>query len=308
MIIAGYEYMEKTFTNVYISPELYVINLDVKCLSHLELTDPLDLIKKYSRTGACGNVAEFPPQEMICFSMNHCVSRGRNFANKIWNAFRLVKGWSVDTSQTKCEFGSFYWLVLRRVSRSNWKSSMIITLNTGWVMRWCDIQPIWDDFCSWYLEMVKPEFVDGQAMPVDQKTYESTIAFFEQLLKVVHPWMPFISEELWSLLAERKNKDYCIIVAQWPQVGKKWIQACSKVWNCKVKWLVNCAICVNKNISPKENCPLFQFTSEYGSKGFNELVCKLGNLDTLWYRQRLTHSIPFCTTVWVICSADLSDW
>ena len=75
---------------------------------------------------------------------------------------------------------------------------------------------VWDDFCAWYLEMIKPEFVDGKSMPIDKETYTATINFFEKLLKVLHPFMPFITEEIWHLIGERKEKD-CIIVAEWPE-------------------------------------------------------------------------------------------
>src|SRR6185369_15637076 len=74
---------------------------------------------------------------------------------------------------------------------------------------------VWDDFCAWYLEMIKPEFVDGKSLPIDKTTYDATITFFEKILKVLHPFMPFISEEIWHLIKTRDEKD-CIIVSNWP--------------------------------------------------------------------------------------------
>ncbi|MFN8143614.1 MAG: valine--tRNA ligase [Bacteroidia bacterium] len=295
MIIAGYEYMgEKPFTNVYLTG-IVRDKLGRKMSKSLgNSPDPLDLIKKYSADGVrVGMLLSSPAGNDLLFDESLC-EQGRNFANKIWNAFRLVKGWSVDTSlkQNASSAVSIDWFASRfqeqleiindHYSKYRMSDALMATYKL-----------IWDDFCSWYLEMVKPEFVDGQAMPVDQKTYESTIAFFEQLLKVVHPWMPFISEELWSLLAERKNKD-CIIVAQWPQVGKmdsgllKGFEIASEV----ISQLRN--LRKQKNISPKEKLSLYFNSRQSMDPRFNELVCKLGNLDTFSSTdKKIDNSIPF---------------
>ena len=234
-----------------------------------------------------------PAGNDLLFDESLC-EQGRNFANKIWNAFRLVKGWSVDTSlkQNPSSMVSVAWFASRfeeqlaiindHYSKHRMSDALMATYKL-----------IWDDFCSWYLEMVKPEFVDGQALPVDQATYEATIGFFEQLLKVVHPWMPFISEELWSLLGERKEKD-CIIVASWPSSGKmdetllKGFEIASEV----ISQLRN--LRKQKNISPKEKLSLYFNSKQTMDPRFNELVCKLGNLDQLNSTDvKVDNAIPF---------------
>src|SRR5690606_31846718 len=118
--------------------------------------------------------------------------------NKIWNAFRLVQSWKVDSSaeQSAASKSAIAWfwakfsqeLALINEHYENFRMSDALMAT---------YKLIWDDFCAWYLEMVKPEFVDGQPLPVDQQTYDATIKFFENILKVVHPFMPFISEEIW---------------------------------------------------------------------------------------------------------------
>ena len=295
MIIAGYEYMdEKPFTNVYLTG-IVRDKLGRKMSKSLgNSPDPLDLIKKYSADGVrVGMLLSSPAGNDLLFDESLC-EQGRNFANKIWNAFRLVKGWSVDTSlkQNSSSKVSVDWFASRfqeqltiindHYSKHRMSDALMATYKL-----------IWDDFCSWYLEMVKPEFVDGQALPVDQATYEATIGFFEQLLKVVHPWMPFISEELWSLLGERKEKD-CIIVASWPSSGKmdetllKGFEIASEV----ISQLRN--LRKQKNISPKEKLSLYFNSKQTMDPRFNELVCKLGNLDQLNSTDvKVDNAIPF---------------
>lgn len=295
MIIAGYEYMdEKPFTNVYLTG-IVRDKLGRKMSKSLgNSPDPLDLIKKYSADGVrVGMLLSSPAGNDLLFDESLC-EQGRNFANKIWNAFRLVKGWSVDTSlkQNSSSKVSVDWFA------SRFQEQLLIINDHYSKHRMSDAlmatyKLIWDDFCSWYLEMVKPEFVDGQALPVDQATYEATIGFFEQLLKVVHPWMPFISEELWSLLGDRKEKD-CIIIASWPSTGKmdetllKGFEIASEV----ISQLRN--LRKQKNISPKEKLSLYFNSKQTMDPRFNELVCKLGNLDQLNSTDaKVENAIPF---------------
>jgi len=136
---------------------------------------------------------------------------------------------------------------------------------------------IWDDFCAWYLEMIKPEFVDGQPLPVCHATYVATIGFLEDLLKIIHPWMPFISEEIWHLISDRKEKD-CIIISQWPlaksydgtllsnfAIGSEIVQ---QVRNIRQQ----------KNISPKEQLELFFRKGDKSDRSFDGIIRKLANL------------------------------
>jgi valyl-tRNA synthetase len=144
------------------------------------------------------------------------VEQGRNFTNKIWNAFRLVKGWEVDKKLTQPEenktaiqwFYSKFNQSLKELTDHFEKFRMSDALHSVYKL-------IWDDFCTWYLEMIKPEF----GKPIDAVTYAKTISLFENALKVLHPFMPFITEELWSKLKPRTERE-CILVASWPTVGE----------------------------------------------------------------------------------------
>jgi valyl-tRNA synthetase len=143
---------------------------------------------------------------------------------------------------------------------------------------------VWDDFCAWYLEAIKPEFIDGKAQPIDKTTYEATIGFFENLLKVLHPWMPFITEELWHLVRERDKKD-CIIIAEWPKAkatDPKLLQEFEVV-----KELVTQVrgIRQQKQISPKEKLEVFE-RSQDSNKMFDEVAVKLANLSSFSYTQQ----------------------
>jgi valyl-tRNA synthetase len=140
---------------------------------------------------------------------------------------------------------------------------------------------VWDDFCAWYLEMIKPEFVDGKSLPIDKTTYDATIVFFEKILKVMHPFMPFITEEIWSLIKDREEKD-CIIVAEWPKennnltnsqivhffsIDQKLISAIREFRN-------------KKGISPKEKINLF-YKGDNKDNRFESIIFKLANLNKI---------------------------
>jgi valyl-tRNA synthetase len=139
------------------------------------------------------------------------IEQGRNFANKIWNAFRLVKGWTTEQkdpsegNKISAEwFDARFNQALAELDDHFSKFRISDALHLIYKL-------IWDDFCSWYLEMIKPEF----GKPIDQSTYTKTIRFFENILTVLHPFMPFITEELWHELNDRKERD-CVIAASWP--------------------------------------------------------------------------------------------
>jgi valyl-tRNA synthetase len=212
MIIAGYEYMDKKpFNDVYLTGIVRDKQGRKMSKSLGNSPDPLDLINNYGadavRTGMlfsspAGN--DLPYDEKL-------VEQGRNFANKIWNAFRLIKGWEVaELDQPKENTIAVDWFESRlnksiaELDDQYKKFRISDALMTVYKLTW-------DDFCAWYLEMIKPEF----GKPIDKKTYERTIVLFEKVLKVLHPFMPFITEELWCELSPRKGKEN-IIVAAWP--------------------------------------------------------------------------------------------
>jgi valyl-tRNA synthetase len=217
MIMAGYKFRgEKPFTNVYLTG-IVRDKLGRKMSKQLgNSPDPIELMEKYSTDGArVGLLFSSPAGNDLLFDEKLC-EQGRNFSNKIWNAFRLIKGWKTDSSITVSEnevavrwFESKFNDSLTELEDHFSKYRISDALMTVYKL-------IWDDFCSWYLEMIKPGF----EKPIDQKTFDDTIKIFENLLKILHPFMPFITEELWHEIKEREEKD-CIIVSEWPKPGKK---------------------------------------------------------------------------------------
>ncbi len=221
MIIAGYEYRgAKPFSNVYLTGIVRDKQGRKMSKSLGNSPDPLDLITKYSADGVrVGMLLCSPAGNDLPFDDSMC-EQGRNFSNKIWNAFRLVKGFNVDASieQPNVSKVAVEWFEVKfnqqleiindHYSKFRLSDALMATYKL-----------VWDDFCAWYLEMIKPEFVDGKSLPIDEKTFSATLLFFDKLLKVLHPFMPFITEELYHLLSERKEMD-AIVVAQWPTTEK----------------------------------------------------------------------------------------
>lgn len=212
MIIAGYEYRgEMPFKNVYLTG-IVRDKLGRKMSKSLgNSPDPLDLIAKFGADAVRTGMLFSSPAGNDLLYDEKLIEQGRNFANKIWNAFRLVKGWSIDPApqpegnKISVEwFESKYHQALAELDDLLSKFRISDALHLIYKL-------VWDDFCSWYLEMIKPEY----GKPIDQSTYSETVSFFENVLKVLHPFMPFITEELWSELKERKKGD-CVIVAKWP--------------------------------------------------------------------------------------------
>lgn len=214
MVIAGYEYRgEMPFKNVYLTG-IVRDKLGRKMSKSLgNSPDPLDLIANFGADAVRAGMLFSSPAGNDLLYDEKLIEQGRNFANKIWNAFRLVRGWTVTDTVAPEE----------NVMASRWFESRLNdslqTLNddfskfrmSGALLTLYKL--IWTDFCSWYLEMIKPEF----EKPIDKQTYDVTIHYFETLLKALHPVMPFITEELWHELKEREGS--CIIVASWPKPG-----------------------------------------------------------------------------------------
>jgi valyl-tRNA synthetase len=212
MIIAGYEYRgKKPFSNVYLTG-IVRDKLGRKMSKSLgNSPDPLDLIAQYGADAIRTGMLFSAPAGNDLLYDEKLVEQGRNFSNKIWNAFRLVKGWtSENLGQPEESKVAIEWFESRlnqslsELEDNFSKFRISDALHTVYKL-------IWDDFCSWYLEMIKPEF----GKPIDKITYYKTIEFFETLLKVLHPFMPFITEELWHELQDRNEKD-CIIISPWP--------------------------------------------------------------------------------------------
>ena len=205
MIMAGYEYEgQMPFKHVYFTG-IVRDKLGRKMSKSLgNSPDPLDLIERFGADGVrMGMMLSAPAGNDILFDESLC-EQGRNFNNKIWNAFRLVKGWEVaDGEQPEAARIATQWfeaklrLAAEELADDFSKYRLSEALMTVYKL-------FWDEFSSWYLEMVKPAYVDGKPQPVDRTTYEATLQFFEVLLKMLHPFMPFITEELWQALYDRK--------------------------------------------------------------------------------------------------------
>jgi len=275
MIIAGYEYRKQPpFRNVYLTG-IVRDTLGRKMSKQLgNSPDPLDLIKQYGADAIRTGMLFSAPAGNDLLYDEKLVEQGRNFANKIWNAFRLVKGWStIDSNAPEENTTGVMWF------ESRLAQSLAEVEDHFSKFRLSDAlhglyKLIWDDFCSWYLEIIKPEF--GKS--IDRGTYDKTVEYFETLLKVLHPFMPFITEELWHELRER-TEDECILVAAYPQAGKSdaKILAESLLAFDVVTEIRN--IRNTKNISPRDGLTLLVKNGEnVPFNTFWPIIRKLSNL------------------------------
>ncbi|MBK7667809.1 MAG: valine--tRNA ligase [Sphingobacteriaceae bacterium] len=284
MMIAGYEYTgQKPFTNVYLTG-IVRDKLGRKMSKSLgNSPEPLELITKYGADGVrVGMLLCSPAGNDLMFDESHC-EQGRNFWNKVWNAFRLINGFEVaDVKQSGAQKTAITWF-------ENKLSEQLEIINDHYSKyRMSDAlmatyKLVWDDFCAWYLEAIKPDFVDGKAQPIDKATYDATIGYLESLLKIMHPWMPFITEEIWHLIKERDAKD-CIIVAAWPEVKKTDAKQLGEFEVCKEIVAMIRNIRAQKQLSPKEKLELIE-KSERNILILIELVIKLANLSSFSYKK-----------------------
>lgn len=275
MIIAGYEYRgEKPFKNVYLTGIVRDKQGRKMSKSLGNSPDPLDLIANFGADAVRTGMLFSSPAGNDLLYDEKLIEQGRNFTNKIWNAFRLVKGWTVVDAPTPEENKAGIAWFESRMSES------LVELNDHFSkFRMSDAlmtiyKLIWDDFCSWYLEIVKPEF----GKPIDEVSYQKTISFFENLLKALHPFMPFITEELWHELQQRSERD-CIITAAWPgpeksdaTILKEAITAFEII--AEIRNTRN-----TKNLSPKEALKLLAKHGEkIGVNSFWPIIRKLSNI------------------------------
>lgn len=216
MIMAGYEYRnDKPFKHVYFTG-IVRDKLGRKMSKSLgNSPDPIELIEKYGADGVrMGMMLSAPAGNDILFDETLC-EQGRNFNNKIWNAFRLVKGWEVsaDAEQDEASRIATRWFESKlREAYAEMDAHFAQYRISDALMTVYRL--FWDEFSSWYLEMVKPSYKDGKAQPVAQATYDATLRFFDALLRMLHPFMPFITEELWQHLADRKEGESIMVECQ----------------------------------------------------------------------------------------------
>jgi valyl-tRNA synthetase len=217
MIMAGYEFMgEKPFRNVYLTGLVRDQQKRKMSKSLGNSPEPLELIEKYGADGVRVGMMLCSPAGNDLLYDDSLPEQGRNFANKIWNAFRLVRSWKVDKSieQPESSKAATEWIeeVLKKgiteIDMNFKKFRISEALMTAYKL-------FWDEFSGWYLEIIKPEY----QKPVDRATYDTTISVFDRLLRIMHPFMPFITEEIWQLLRERSVGE-SIMVSRLPEAGK----------------------------------------------------------------------------------------
>ena len=278
MIMAGYEYRGKMpFKHVYFTG-IVRDKLGRKMSKSLgNSPDPLDLIDKFGADGVrMGMMLSAPAGNDILFDESLC-EQGRNFNNKIWNAFRLVKGWeTADIEQPKSAEIAVKWFdaKLKEVNEEMQKQFKDYRISEALMTVY---KLFWDEFSSWYLEMVKPAY--GQ--PIDQKSYDATLRFFDALLKMLHPFMPFITEELWQHIYDRKDGESIMrekLELPAPTAEEQKLTADIEA----VKQIIAGVRTVRnqKNIAQKEQLSL-QVVGKNDFEAFNEVTLKMANLDKI---------------------------
>ena len=279
MIMAGYEYRrDKPFTNVYLTG-MVRDKLGRKMSKSLgNSPEPLELIEKFGADGVRVGMLLCSPAGGDLLFDESLTEQGRNFSNKIWNAFRLVKGWSVDeqTDQPAYSVSAIEWFDARLKESVADLDKLYdqYRLSEALMLLY---KLFWDDFSSWYLEIIKPPY----QKPLDKKSYVATIGFFDSLLKLLHPIMPFITEELWQRIEPRENGD-SIVVAAFPEGGKIRKNMLSDFGD--VMEIVSAVRSVRreKNIPQKESLELLVKGSEAdGAPVFSEVIIKLCNLSNM---------------------------
>ncbi|MEE1142048.1 MAG: valine--tRNA ligase [Bacteroidales bacterium] len=279
MIMAGLEYKKDVpFKNVYFTG-IVRDKLGRKMSKSLgNSPDPIELIEKYGADGVrMGMLLASPAGNDLPFDESYC-EQGRNFSNKIWNALRLIKSWKVeDIEQPISSALAIEWFkekmnkTLADLEDDFSKYRLSESLMNVYKF-------VWDDLCSWYLEIIKPAY---QA-PIDRKTFEATLDIFEEVMKILHPFMPFVSEEVYHIIKERKENDF-IMQSQLPAIREvnsallnefefieEFITAIRSVRN-------------EKNIAQKIALQVYFTKSTEASiiEKYSDIVCKLCNLDTL---------------------------
>ncbi|MBC8150012.1 MAG: valine--tRNA ligase [Bacteroidetes bacterium] len=215
MIMSGYHYRNlPPFKNVYFTG-IVRDELGRKMSKSLgNSPDPIELMEKYGADGVrVGMLLTSPAGNDLPFDEKLCET-GRNFSNKIWNAFRLVKGWEIDESKEQPEHAilAIPWMETRTNAALKDLESQYREFRLSEALM-TSYRLVWEEFCSWYLELVKPVYGE----PVDRKTVDATYAHFERIVKILHPFMPFLTEEVWSWLGERRTPEEALIVSQWPE-------------------------------------------------------------------------------------------
>ncbi len=280
MIIAGYEYRdEKPFTNVYLTGIVRDKQRRKMSKSLGNSPDPIGLMDQYGADGVrVGMLLSSPAGNDLMFDEDLC-KQGSGFVNKIWNAYRLIDGWEVSETEKSTEAAT----IALQWYRSKFQKTLAEIEDHYGKYRISDAlmatyKLIWDDFCSWLLEMVKPEY----GKPIASETYAAVISILEDNLKVLHPFVPFISEEIWQHIAKRSPEE-ALIVAEWPKT-EVFDEKLNKQFEFAAEVISGIrTIRKQKNISFKDAIELSVINNERGTDHFDAVITKLGNISTLNY-------------------------
>jgi valyl-tRNA synthetase len=293
MIIAGFEYRgEKPFTNVYLTGIVRDKQRRKMSKSLGNSPDPIELMNKYGADGVrVGMLLSSPAGNDLMFDEDLC-KQGSGFVNKIWNAYRLIEGWEVSKAKEYQESETA--AIAVKWYRSKFQKTLAEIEDHFGKYRISDAlmstyKLVWDDFCSWFLEMVKP----GYQEPISEKTYTEVIAILEDNLKILHPFVPFISEEIWQHISQREQEE-ALIISNWPALEThdeeliKEFELAAEV----ISGIRN--IRKEKNISFKESLKLSAINNENASKSFDAIISKLGNISAINYiSEALDHALTF---------------
>jgi valyl-tRNA synthetase len=279
MIIAGYEYAgEKPFSNVYLTGLVRDKQGRKMSKSLGNSPEPLGLIEKFGADGVrVGLLLSASAGNDILFDEELC-NQGKGFANKIWNAFKLIKGWEVaDIAQPESSKVAIEWY------EAKLQQTLVDIEDNFDKYRLSDAlmgiyKLVWDDFCSWFLEMIKP----GYQQPIDRATFDKAIEMLENNLKLLHPFMPFLTEELWHHIAER-TPEQALIVGEWPK-SKPFSEQLIADFDFATEVISGIrTIRKDKNIPFRDAIELRVMNNEKAATYFNSVVQKLGNVSALAY-------------------------
>jgi len=281
MIMAGEEFEKKRpFENVYFTGLIRDKQGRKMSKSLGNSPDPIDLIEKYSADGVrLGLLMTAPAGNDIPFDDAIC-EQGRNFTNKIWNSLRLVKGWEVaDKPQSEASKLAVMWMN-ERIKKD------VLEINDHYnEYRLNDAalfvyKLIWDAYCSWYLEAIKPEYGDS----IDRETYQATLDILGRLMTILHPMMPFISEEVWHSIEERSETD-CAIISSWP-VADSYDKAAISNFEMAQSIITEIrSIRASKNLSPRDELVLMQNGEKGAYSQFEAIIAKLANVSLQYGNQ-----------------------
>jgi len=280
MIIAGYEYRnEKPFNNVYLTGIVRDKQRRKMSKSLGNSPDPIKLMEQYGADGVrVGMLLSSPAGNDLMFDEDLC-KQGSGFINKIWNAYRLIEGWetSEEKEETEAATIALQWYqnkfqkTLAEIEDHYSKYRISDALMSTYKL-------VWDDFCSWFLEIVKPEY----NQPISAKTQRVIIAIFEENLKVLHPFVPFISEEIWQHITPR-NSEEALIISKWP-VLENFDETIIKEFEVASEVISGIrTIRKKKNISFKETIDLSVINNDKVSTQFDAVIKKLGNISEYNY-------------------------